>query len=118
MKDFFSVLGLTRRASDREIREAYRRLAKQYHPDSSSVASAERMHELNDAKEILFDPIKREEHRVLLGFQENFSRERLSALRTDPRFQTTSRYAAPPVRPPQSARDAKWRKNLTGVIIA
>jgi tetratricopeptide (TPR) repeat protein len=64
-------MGLKRTASDREIREAYRRLAKQLHPDSNpSPDSSRKMRELNQAKDILFDPIKREEHRVMLAISE------------------------------------------------
>lgn len=71
MVDYFAVMGLGRSASDREIKEAYRRLAKLYHPDSNPDQDAPRkMRELNQAKDVLFDPIKREEHRVRLAIAE------------------------------------------------
>lgn len=86
MVDYFSILGLTSSASDAEIKEAYRRLAKQYHPDSNPSAAADleaakKMQRLNQAKQVLFDPIAREEHRVLLGLQKTVTKEQLLAFR-------------------------------------
>jgi hypothetical protein len=69
--DYFAVLGVKRTSSDREIKDAYRRLAKLYHPDSNpDPTAARRMQQINAAKDVLFDPIKREEHRVMLAIAE------------------------------------------------
>jgi len=59
-KDYYAVLGVGRRAADADIRKAYRRLARQYHPDLNKAAEAqERFQEISEAYEVLGDPEKR-----------------------------------------------------------
>lgn len=59
-RDYYEVLGVSRNASDDEIKKAFRRLAKQYHPDANKEAGAEaRFIEINEAYEVLSDPQKR-----------------------------------------------------------
>ena len=120
MTDYFTVLGLKRSASDREIREAYRRLAKKYHPDShpNDREGAGRMQAINEAKEVLFDPVKREEHKVTLSLKENFSSQHIEALRNDPRFQKTTTYRtpSPAMRRPSSKWDRLWRKYMVAFV--
>lgn len=59
-KDYYRILGVDRTASAQEIKKAYRRLARQHHPDlSQDPASARRMAELNEANTVLSDPEKR-----------------------------------------------------------
>ncbi|MDF1485177.1 DnaJ C-terminal domain-containing protein [Ramlibacter sp. H39-3-26] len=59
-KDYYSTLGVERTASEDEIRKAYRRLARKYHPDVSKEADAEvRMRDVNEAYEVLHDKEKR-----------------------------------------------------------
>ncbi|MFT4267940.1 MAG: DnaJ domain-containing protein [Xenophilus sp.] len=59
-KDYYSALGVPPAASEEEIRKAYRRLARKYHPDVSQEADAEaRMREVNEAWEVLGDKDKR-----------------------------------------------------------
>ena len=57
----YDTLGVERRASDGQIRDAYRRLARQYHPDrvGGSAAGADRMPEVNEAYRVLSDPARR-----------------------------------------------------------
>ncbi len=56
----YDVLGIPPDANQREIKSAYRRLAKQYHPDVNPSAEASaRMAEVNDAYSILNDPVKK-----------------------------------------------------------
>ncbi len=58
--DYYAVLGVDRKASQDEIRAAFRRLARKYHPDVSKEAdAAERMAEVNEANAVLSDPAKR-----------------------------------------------------------
>ena len=61
MAEFYSVLGVTREASDEEIKKSYRRLAMQWHPDKNggSSDSEERFKEITEAYDVLRDPQKR-----------------------------------------------------------
>ncbi len=60
MRDPYSTLGVSKTASAAEIKKAFRRLAKQYHPDQNKEAKAkERFAEINQAYEILGDETKR-----------------------------------------------------------
>lgn len=59
-KDYYSVLGVDRKASDEEIKRAYRKLARKYHPDVSKEANAEeKFKNLQEAYEVLKDAEKR-----------------------------------------------------------
>ena len=59
-KDYYKTLGLARDASQDEIKRAYRRLARKYHPDVSKASDAEeRFKEVAEAYEVLKDPEKR-----------------------------------------------------------
>ncbi len=59
-KDYYEVFGVPRTATQDEIKRAYRKLARKYHPDVSKEAAAEeRFKELGEAYEVLKDPEKR-----------------------------------------------------------
>ncbi len=58
-KDYYIVLGLNRNCSKEDIKAAYRRLAKLYHPDRMPEASSTLMQEINEAYETLGDPAQR-----------------------------------------------------------
>jgi curved DNA-binding protein len=60
-KDYYKVLGVDRKASDDDIRKAYRKLAKQHHPDYNpdNKQAEERFKEINEAYEVLSDSKKR-----------------------------------------------------------
>src|SRR4030042_6749459 len=59
-RDFYDVLGVGRGAGDDEIKAAFRKLARQYHPDVNKEPEAEeRFKEINEAYGVLSDPAKR-----------------------------------------------------------
>lgn len=59
-KDYYQTLGVSRDVSEEELKKAYRRLARKYHPDVSKEADAEtHFKEINEAYEVLKDPEKR-----------------------------------------------------------
>jgi DnaJ-class molecular chaperone len=62
MKDYYQVLGVSRGASDQDIKQAYRKLARKYHPDINpgDKEAEARFKEINEAYEVLSDKEKRE----------------------------------------------------------
>src|SRR5437588_316341 len=61
--DYYGVLGVAREASEDEIRSAYRKLARQYHPDVNSADEASaRFREVTEAYEVLADPQRRQRY--------------------------------------------------------
>jgi len=63
-KDFYAVLGVSSGASQEEIKKAYRKLAKKYHPDAnaSDKKAAERFKEISEANNVLGDAKKRKQY--------------------------------------------------------
>src|SRR5512145_78506 len=59
-KDYYKIMGVARDASQDDIKRAYRKLARKYHPDVSKEKDAEeKFKELQEAHEVLKDPEKR-----------------------------------------------------------
>lgn len=62
-RDYYEVLGVTKNASDAEIKSAFRKLAKMYHPDVSKEPNAEeKFKEIQEAYAVLSDPDKRRQY--------------------------------------------------------
>ena len=61
-KDYYEILGVDEDASEKDIKLAYRRLAKKFHPDlnKTDLKAKEKFIELKEAYDTLIDPVKRE----------------------------------------------------------
>ena len=66
-RDYYKLLGVTRDASQKEIKKAFRKLASKYHPDKNpgDKASEAKFKEINEANEVLSDPAKRKKYDTL-----------------------------------------------------
>ncbi len=70
-KDYYQILGLRPEADEKEIKAAYRKLARKYHPDVNSDADAEgKFKEVAEAYKVLKDPEKRAEYDQLRQFRD------------------------------------------------
>ncbi|ADG25603.1 DnaJ C-terminal domain-containing protein [Legionella pneumophila] len=70
-KDYYKIMGVSQDASDKDIKMAYRKLARKYHPDISKEPDAEeRFKEMAEAYEVLKDPKKRSEYDQYLKYKQ------------------------------------------------
>jgi curved DNA-binding protein len=75
-KDYYKILGVDRKASEDDIRKAYRKLAMQHHPDRNpdNKQAEERFKEINEAYQVLSDPQKRSHYDRLGSDYSNWQR--------------------------------------------
>lgn len=66
-KDYYTILGVKKEATEQEIKKAYRKLAAKYHPDKNpgNKEAEEKFKEINEANEVLSDPNKRKQYDTL-----------------------------------------------------
>lgn len=101
MDDYYKILGVSRLADEKEIRTAYRRLVRQFHPDAGPGSSAETFCAVQDAYDLLIDPDRRSEYDRNLESEERGRAEEDAPLRStgsvhiDLRDFVSSRRSAP-----------------------
>ncbi len=79
MRDYYAVLGVDKKASDAEIKKAFRKKAMEFHPDRNKgdAKAEEKFKELNEAYAVLSDKKKRQQYDMFgaQGFRQRFSQE-------------------------------------------
>ena len=74
-KDYYKTLGVPKNATTEDIKKAYRKLARKYHPDVNKNTGAEKsFKEINEANEVLSDPEKRKRYDTIGPEWEQYAR--------------------------------------------
>ena len=75
-KDYYKILGVDKKATEKDIRQAYRKLARKYHPDVNpgDKSAEEKFKEINEANEVLSDPEKRKKYDELSTYYQQYGR--------------------------------------------
>ena len=75
-KDYYKILGVDKNANQKDIQKAFRKLARQYHPDVNpgDQAAEEKFKEINEANEVLSDPEKRKQYDELSAYYQQYGR--------------------------------------------
>ena len=100
-KDYYAVLGVTSRESPLDIKNAYRHLAKQCHPDRAGMEGQEQFQQIQEAYEVLSDPGKRKKYDASLDRRRRISKA--SGIAPEPlvpRHDRSSFNSPEPLKPP------------------
>ena len=75
-KDYYRILGVDKNASQKDIQKAYRKLARQHHPDVNpgDKNAEEKFKEINEANEVISDPEKRKRYDELGSYHQQYGR--------------------------------------------
>jgi DnaJ-class molecular chaperone len=75
-KDYYKILGVSESTEQKEIRQAYRKLARQYHPDVNpgDTGAENKFKEINEANEVLSDPEKRKKYDEMRAYYQSYGR--------------------------------------------
>src|SRR5947209_15364544 len=75
-RDYYETLGVPRDASESQIKQAYRKLARKFHPDVNpgDKAAEEKFKEINEANEVLSDPEKCKRYDELGSYYQQYGR--------------------------------------------
>src|SRR5216684_2727989 len=75
-KDYYKILGVSKDASEKDIKQAYRKLARKYHPDVNpdNKEAEEKFKEINEANEVLSDPEKRQKYDEMSSYYQQYGR--------------------------------------------
>ena len=95
-KDYYATLGVAKTATEKEIKQAFRKMARKYHPDvNPGDKSAEtRFKEINEAYEVIGDPEKRKKYDELGSNWKMYEQARQRRRRVRPEPWATRRWAA------------------------
>ena len=86
-RDYYEVLGISKGASEEEIKKAYKKLARKYHPDMNpgDKEAEEKFKEINEANEVLSDPDKRHLRQLFRrGLRRRAGKPQCAAARREP----------------------------------
>lgn len=73
-KDYYKILGVKKDANEKEIRQAFRKLARKHHPDvnPNNKEAEEKFKEINEANEVLSDPDKRKKYDEMSAYYQQY----------------------------------------------
>ncbi len=120
-KDYYATLGVPKTATEKELKQAYRKLARKHHPDvNPDDKSAEsKFKEINEAYEVLGDPDKRKKYDEL-GANWRMYEQAGSSPRPDDAWQVNFGSRGPARRPDDdgrgNARDVRECRSILGLL--
>ncbi len=106
MKDYYKILGVKRNATQKEIKTAYRDLAKKHHPDATGKNSDEQFKNIQEAYSTLSDPDKRSDYDACLG--ESVRVHIRTSVRNEHRYRSKGNSPVEPLIPRDTSRSSSF----------